>query len=377
MTEAASNHFDAIVIGSGTSAHYCITGLSRAGRKIAVIDERAYGGTCALRGCQPKKYLVANAEAIAMSRRLGGRGVDGSPHTNWAALQGLKNEFLDGHSEWVQESFESVGISTYHGRGTMVAPDAVAVGKKQLTADHIVIATGAQPRLTAIPGSEFVRDSEFFLDMPELPKRITFVGGGYISFEFAHVAALAGSEVAILHRSAQPLKAFEPEMVEVILAVSEDLGVKVVTNESPVEIREEGDGFVIEGASGARYATDLVIEATGRLPNLSVLAGDQGEVAHSPRGIAVNEHLQSTTNSRVYAIGDCVDALYQLATVADEQGKVAAHNIIHPGRRRTVDYSIVPSAVFTVPSLASVGLTEAQAIEQGRDFRIKRGRDME
>ncbi len=369
-------HYDAIVIGSGTSAYYCITGLNEAGRKVAVIDERPYGGTCALRGCQPKKYLVANAEAVAMAGHLVGKGIHEKPRTQWQALQALKNAFLDGKSEREVKDYQEEGIATYAGRATLVGRNEVEIDDGQrLTAEHIVLATGATPRVTAIPGSEHVRDSEYFLNLTDLPERIVFIGGGYISFEFAHVAAQAGSRVTILHRSARPLKAFDEDMVKVVLEASEAGGISVVTEESPVRIEEDGTGYRLTGSTGTEYGADLIIEATGRTPNLSVLEGGHGEVDHSPRGIAVNEHLQSVSNPQVYAIGDCAATEYQLAPVADEEGKVAAHNIIHEngGEKKTVDYSVVPSAVFTIPSLAAVGLTEAQAAAQNLNYRVNHG----
>ena len=192
--------FDSIVIGSGTSAYFCITALNQAGRKVAVIDEREYGGTCALRGCQPKKYLVANAEAVAMANHLVGKGIDQSSGTHWQALQALKNEFLDGIPEGEVEEFNNAGIATYSGRAMLVGRNEVEVDGQRLAAEHIVLATGASPRKTVIPGSEHTHDSEYFLNLAELPERVLFIGGGYISFEFAHVTAQAGGHATILHR---------------------------------------------------------------------------------------------------------------------------------------------------------------------------------
>ena len=364
--------FDTIVIGSGTSAYYAITGLNEAGQRVAVVDERPYGGTCALRGCQPKKYLVANAEAVAMAEHLSGRGLSAPPKTDWGELQTLKNEFLDGISEGEVEDFNEAGIATFSGRAQLTGPDEVTVNGETLRAKHIVLATGAVPRRTEIPGAEFTRDSEYFLNQPELPKRIIFIGGGYISFEFAHVAARAGSEVTILHRSARPLKQFDSDMVDIIVEASEDAGISVVVNESPARIEQEGDSYRLEAESGKRYVADLIIEATGRAPNLSVLDGGHGNVDHTHRGVTVNDHLQSVSNPNVYAIGDCADSGAMLATIADEEGKAAARNILgkDPG---PVDFSVVPSAVFTIPNLASVGLTESQAKDAGLDFRVKNG----
>ena len=368
----ANHTFDSIVIGSGTSAYFCITAINQASRKVAVIDEREYGGTCALRGCQPKKYLVANAEAVAMANHLVGKGIAQAPRTHWQALQALKNEFLDGIPEGEVEEFNNAGIATYSGRATLVDRGEVEVDGQLLAAEHIVLATGATPRKTGIPGSEYTHDSEYFLNLGELPERIVFIGGGYVSFEFAHVTAQAGGRATILHRSACPLKAFDEEMVNVVLEASRASGISVVTNEEPARIQQNGTGYIVSGKTETEYQADLIIEATGRVPNLTALEGNHGEVDSSPNGVVVNEYLQSVTNPHVYAIGDCAATQYQLAPVADQEGKVAAHNILH-GNSRAMDYSVVPSTVFTIPSLATVGLTEQQAAEQDLDFRVNQG----
>jgi glutathione reductase (NADPH) len=366
------NLFDTIVIGSGTSAHFCLTTLNKAGQKVAVVDERDYGGTCALRGCQPKKYLVANAEAVAMAKHLHGKGIDQIPMTNWQGLQSLKNEFLDGISEREVKSFKEAGISTFSGHAQLVDKNVVKVNGQQLTAKNIVIATGSTPRITHIAGAEYTHDSEYFLNMAELPERIVFIGGGFISFEFAHVAAQAGRQVTILHRSNRPLKAFDEDMVKVIIAASRESGISVVLDEAPVEILRTGSGYIVYGKNGNKYEADLIIEATGRTPNLSLLEGNRGGVDSSPKGVAVNGYLQSVSNPHIYAIGDCAASGTQLATVADEEGKIAAQNILN-GNTKKVDYSVLPSAVFTIPNLASVGLTEDEAKQKGIDFRVNHG----
>jgi glutathione reductase (NADPH) len=369
------NHqeFDTIVVGSGTSAYYAVDGLNKAGRRVAIVDERPYGGTCALRGCQPKKYLVSNAEAVAMASHLVGRGIVAGPKTDWQSLQALKKAFLDGRSEAEVKAWQEAGVTTFHGRAVMSSEDEVTVGHNRLKAQHVVLATGATPRRSEIPGAEHVRDSEHFLNLPDLPNRIVFIGGGYISFEFAHIAIHAGAEkVTILHRSSRPLKAFDQDIVKTVLKASEAEGIKVVLNESPRSVESAENGLIIQGSKGAVYEADLIIEATGRVPNLSVLKGGCGKVDSSTRGVIVNEFLQSVSNPRVYAVGDCAATDYMLAPVADEEGKTAARNILE-GNIKTIDYSVIPSVVFTIPSIGSVGLTEEQAKQQELDFRVNHG----
>jgi glutathione reductase (NADPH) len=255
----------------------------------------------------------------------------------------------------------------------MTGPDALAVGDDLLRARHIVLATGAVPRSLDIPGAGHIRGSEDFLNLSRLPERIIFIGGGYISFEFAHVAIRCGAqEVIIFNRSDQPLKRFDPDMVAILLEAGGAGGVWVRLEETATAITSGETGLTVTTTTGGRYETDLVVGAIGRVPNLSVLEGGSGEVESDARGVRVTPYLQSISNPRVYAVGDCAATGYMLAPVADAEGKAVARNIAE-GNVETIDYAVVPSVVFTIPSIASVGLGEADATEQGRDFRINQG----
>ncbi len=371
--ENSQTHFDVLVVGSGTSAYYAATGLLEGGKSLAMIDERPFGGTCALRGCQPKKYLIANAEAVASAEHLVGKGIHEAPKTDWSALQALKNEFLNGRSDNEIKEWEEEGVTTFRHRATMSGANEVTLDDgRKLTADYIILATGSTPRSTDIPGAEYVHISDDFLSLEALPSHITFVGGGYISFEFAHAAIRAGAKVTILHRSAQPLNGFDPDMVDVILEASREAGIEILLEESPVSVEKKESAYELTTTTGRRLATDFIVSATGRVPNLSALKGDQGGVEHGRKGVEVNEYLQSVSNPSVYAIGDCASLGLMLATVADDHGKIAARNILEKNTT-VVNHQVVPSAVFTIPSLGTVGLTEAQARAEGFDFRVKKG----
>ncbi|MEP4079908.1 dihydrolipoyl dehydrogenase family protein [Haloferula sp.] len=371
MSDSSDTHFDVIVIGSGTSAYYCATPLIKAGKRVAIVDERPFGGTCALRGCQPKKYLVANADAVAMARHLVGKGIVESPVTDWKALQALKNEFLEGRSEEEVKDWREAGATPIQGRARFVAEDAIEVDGQRLTAETIVIASGGSPIRADVPGKEHIGISDDFLDLAELPERIVFVGGGYISFEFAFVAAYAGADVTILQRSEQVLKLFEPEMVEIVLEAAAEIGIKVRTSEQISSVEEVDGELKITTTSDALIEAQVVIEATGRAPNLSVLDGGEGNIDHSRGGVSVNESMQSVSNPRVFAIGDCAASGPALAPVGDEHGKTVAKSILD-GDLHLPRLEVIPSAAFTIPSLASVGLTEKEAEEKGLKFRIHR-----
>ena len=364
--------FDTIIVGSGTSAYYAARRLSAGGQKVAVVDKRAYGGTCALRGCQPKKYLVANAEAIAGARHLVGHGIEAAPRTDWAALQALKNEFLDGIPEDSFNGYRKAGITPLRGDARMANENTIQIGNSHFEADHIILATGSSSRRSYLPGGDLAGTSDTFLELLELPRRIIFIGGGYIAFEFATVAAYAGSQVTILDRNKRPLPAFDPDAVQVLLEATKDTGIRFVPDEEPLAIEKNGNGLEVQGRSGTTYLADAVFETTGRTPNLEVLDGDAHGVESTLKGITVTPYLQSTSNPHVYAIGDVANTGFQLATVADQAGMIAAENILK-GNTVTLDTSVVASAVFAIPNLARVGLSEADARQRKLDFRIHRG----
>ncbi|EDY83985.1 Pyridine nucleotide-disulphide oxidoreductase domain protein [Verrucomicrobiia bacterium DG1235] len=364
--------FDTVIIGSGTSAYYAARGLQAGGQNVAVVDRQAFGGTCALRGCQPKKYLVANAEAVANARHLVGKGIVASPETDWPALQALKNEFLDGIPESSFNGYREVGITPIRGAAHLLDAHTVQVDDSTLKTKHIIIATGSSPRPLDIPGAALAGNSDTFLELPALPQRIVFIGGGYISFEFATVAAQAGSEVTILHRSSQPLKAFDPEAVATLLQATAASGIRFLPEQSPASIERSTNGLRIISTSGTVIEADCVINASGRTPNLNLLDRASISLQTSALGIAVNRYLQSPSHPNIYAIGDVADTGYQLATVADQAGIVVAENILR-GNQSPLELDAVASAVFTIPNLTRVGLSEAEARAQGKDFRIRKG----
>ncbi len=199
------------------------------------------------------------------------------------------------------------------------------------------------------------------------------IGGGYISLEFAHIARAAGAEVTVLHRGDRILKHFEAEIVDQLSLSAEEFGIRIVTNFQACGVERRNGAFAVTGNEGCGtvYEADLVVHGAGRVPNLDELHLDAGGVSHTARGVTVNEFLQSVSNPRVYAIGDASATPLQLATTADMDAAAAAENILK-GNRRKADYENVPSVVFTLPPLASVGMTEEQAVKSGARFRINR-----
>lgn len=372
---------DLIVLGTGTAAQSVAYPCREAGWSVAVVDCRPYGGTCQLRGCDPKKVLVGVADALASSRRLEGKGIVAPDlRIAWPDLQRFKRTFTDPAPARNEAGFAEAGIRMYHGVARFTGPTSVRVAGEdpaELTARHVAIATGAEPRRLGIPGEELLTTSEQFLNLEELPRRIVFVGGGYISFEFAHVAARAGASVRIVHRGERPLEGFDPDLVGQLVEVSREVGIGVSlrTAVAGVERRDGAGGPLLvrtrSGSEEGEIAADLVVHGAGRVPEIGDLAPEVAGVAFDPRrGIRVNEYLQSVSNPAVYAAGDAADSSpLRLTPVAGLEGGVVAQNLLH-GNTRTPDFTGTPTVVYTSPPLTRVGLLEREARERGLRFRV-------
>jgi len=369
-----SDRYDVAVIGTGTSAHHVVHAVASAGKRVAVIDELPYGGTCAIRGCQPKKYLVAAAEAVLRARHLVGIGVEAAPKLDWAALQASKDAFTDAVPAGTESGFAKAGAETIHGRARFTGPDAIRVGDEEIRADRIVIATGAIPRPLGIPGEELLATSEDFLNLPAMPAEVLFVGGGYISFEFAFVARAAGAAVTILQKGSRPLKQFDPFVVDVLVEAARAEGIVVETGACVDRIERRGDRLAAACEEHPEDFTlaDLVVHGAGRVPHLAPLDLAAAGVESTPRGVTVDEHLRSVSNPAAFAIGDAAGTTYQLATTADAEGQAVARTLLED-EPSAPDLALVPSVAFTQPPIAAVGLREDEARAQGLPIRVRKG----
>lgn len=362
--------YDVFVIGAGMAGAAVAKKCAKEGLKTAIADFRPYGGTCALRGCDPKKVLI---DGVALRQQVQlhlGKGLTGDVKIDWQDLMKFKDTFTSPVPKNMEKGFEKAGIDTYHAPVSFLDESTLQVGEETVSAEKIVIVTGARPRKLEEQGAQHTITSDDFLGLEELPEHVTFLGGGYISFEFAHLAARTGSRVTIIEHGPRPLKHFEQGMVDEVVRVSEEAGIDIRLNCQVQRITQQGSGFEVSMEGGEAIQTGLVISAIGRVPEVEQLDLDKGNVRHGRKGIEVNEYLQSTSNPRVYAAGDVADtAGLPLTPVAVYEGHFLATNLIK-GNSKKVNYPEIPTVVFTIPSLASVGLTERQAKEQGLDYKV-------
>jgi glutathione reductase (NADPH) len=251
------------------------------------------------------------------------------------------------------------------------------VGDHTLDGRRVLIAAGAKPADLSIEGREHLVTSEQFLEIDALPPRVLFVGGGYISFEFGHVGARVGAEVTIVHQGEQPLNAFDPDLVDLLVARSRALGIDVRLGGVVTKIRKAGTAFTVHidaQNTTLQIEAEMVVHGAGRVPEIDDLNLDEAGVRWHKHGVTVNEYLQSVSNPAVYAAGDAAaSGAPRLTPVAAYQGQIVAANLLDKQKRQTPDYTVVPSVVFTVPPLASVGLLERDAQRRGVAFDVHQG----
>jgi glutathione reductase (NADPH) len=365
--------YDVVIVGSGTSGQTAAFKLKKNGLKVAVVEKSDRpGGTCALAGCQPKKWFYEAAEAIAKARHLEGKGIVAAPQGDWAQVLEQKRQFTASIPEGTIKNLQEAGIDFVAGTATFIDGRTLAVNGKRIRAEFFLLAAGAEPMRLPIEGIEHVITSDNFLSLNRLTPSIIFIGGGFISFEFAHFAARLGSKdqrSVILEVSDRPLGAFDAEMVELLVQASEAEGIEVRTGVDIEKIEKQGKGFTVRTAQGDCFEAGLVVHGAGRTPDLEALGLDAAGIEYSQRGIAVDQRMR-TSNRRVFAVGDCA-ATVQLARVADEEASVAADNILAErdrGRKASMDYRAVPAILFTYPQFGMVGRTEADLKQDGLTY---------
>ncbi|GAA6618825.1 dihydrolipoyl dehydrogenase family protein [Scytonema sp. NUACC26] len=365
--------FDLIVIGTGVAGSTVAKQCRAAGWDVAIIDSLPFGGTCALRGCTPKKVLVDAAALMDWNHRMLQKGIDyQNIRIDWQALMRFKRTFTSPVPQKREQEYAEAGIAMFHGRARFVDETTVQVNDDTLQGRYVLIATGSKPLKLGIPGEEYVSTSDQFLELEQLPQRIIFVGGGYISFESAHVSVRAGANVQILHEGEQPLEHFDPDLVNQLVQATQDIGIDVRVNTKVKAIEKDSDYLIVRASTPdgeQTFETELVIHGASRMPDLDDLDLEKAGVKREKKGVSVNEYLQSVSNPAVYAAGDvAATGAPQLTPVANMEAEVVANNLLK-GDRQKPDYTEVPSVVFTTPTLAMVGHTEETAREKGLKFR--------
>ncbi|MEQ9642088.1 MAG: NAD(P)/FAD-dependent oxidoreductase [Alphaproteobacteria bacterium] len=367
-----TDRFDVIILGGGNAGFGASAVASEACKSIAFVEERDFGGTCPNRGCTPKKVLVAAAHALHEIERASAHGIKvAKPHLDWSALIDRKNDMISAIPDAMERAASKRG-ATFKGAARFVAPDAIEVNGRTIEGDNIVVATGSKPRPLAIPGAEHLITSDEVLSERTLPAEVVFIGGGVIALEFAHVYARAGAKVTILEALPRLLPRMDVDAVDALHGETERIGVIVRTGVQVSAIERVGEKLRIDFVHDGRALSleaDRIVNGTGRIANVDQLDLSAGNVAHDGIRVEVDEFLRSTSNPRVWVCGDALVGPAQLSPLATYEGRIVGGNIVD-GAINKPNYTAIPSCVYAVPALASVGLTEDEACESGLDVNV-------
>ncbi|HAG78344.1 MULTISPECIES: glutathione-disulfide reductase [Stutzerimonas stutzeri subgroup] len=363
--------FDLFVIGAGSGGVRAARFAAGFGAKVAVAESRYLGGTCVNVGCVPKKLLVYGAHYAEDIGQAQGYGwtIDGATF-DWKTLIANKDREIQRLNGIYRSILVDSGVTLLQAHARLVDAHTVEVEGKQYTAEHILIATGGWPHVPAIPGREHAITSNEAFYLESLPRRVLVVGGGYIAVEFASIFHGCGADTKLLYRGELFLRGFDGSLRDHLKDEMIKKGVDLQFNADIVHIDKQADGSLLATLEDGRtLEADCIFYATGRRPMLDNLGLEKAGVALDARGfIAVDDEYRTSVSS-ILAIGDVIGRV-QLTPVALAEGMAVARRLFKPEQYRKVDYTTIPTAVFSLPNMATVGLTEEEAREQGYNVTI-------
>lgn len=371
---AELRHFDLIVVGTGPAGTLIATQLAQRGKRVAIAEDRGLGGTCALRGCNPKKVLTNAAALIEQIHNATylSNGA-GAIHLDWPTLHKFQQQFVTPVPQLRREKYAKSGVHVIEGQAKFVGPNEVDIAGERYSADSFAIAAGAVPAPLDFPGDNHVLTSDDFLNLEDIPQHVVFLGGGYISLEFAIVVAACRKSVTIIDRHDHVLKGFDPTLVGLLTEHLKQRGIDSKLNDEIASVQQSEDSKLqVQTKSGLSIACDMVIHGAGRVPNVEPMNLSAANIDFDKTGIFVDAYLRSRSNPSVCVAGDCVAGeTAKLTPTAEYHAQIVAKNLAseHPTNRR--GEVVIPAVAFTVPCLASVGISEQKAREEGRQVSIR------
>jgi glutathione reductase (NADPH) len=356
----AAYDYDLVTLGAGSGGVRASRMSAQMGATVAIVESSRVGGTCVIRGCIPKKLLVYGAHFADDFEDAASYGwtLD-EPKFDWAKLIAAKSKEIDRLNGVYISVLQKAGVEIVMGRARLADPHTVQVGDRRLTAKNILVATGARPFLPSIPGIEHAVVSDDIFDMQALPKRIAIIGGGYIALEFAGIFHGLGSEITIVVRSDKVLRGFDDDMRQALQGEMEKKGAVFHCGTEVKAIAKTKTGLQLSLSTGKPCEVDLVLYATGRIPNTQGIGLEEAGIKLNDAGAVAVDDYSKTSLDHIYAVGDVTNRL-NLTPVAIAEGAAVARSLF-AGTPSKADHRDVPTAVFSQPSLAGVGLTEAEA----------------
>jgi len=370
-----SKHYDVFVIGSGIAGQTAAKACIKEGLSVAISDKREFGGTCALRGCDPKKIILQFADLVKQSQQLKKLGVTKLPKIKWKDVQRFKSTFTKPVPAATEENLSNLGMDLYHQSPKFISENEVMVEGKKISADKFVIATGYVPRKLDIEGAKFLKESEDILNLKRLPKSAIFLGSGYVGMEFCYLLATMGCKVTMIETEDRILSPFDQFLTDKLTSHLEASGVKFIFNATPTEIEKLKKNrrvkYLHKGKTKTKKARKI-INSAGRVPAINKLDLEKANINFDNSGVLVNDFMQNTSNKNVYACGDVSSKSLPLTPLSGLQGYIAGHNIIN-GNKKEFQNPLVPSVVFTQPQISTVGYSQEEAEKRYKNVKIYQG----
>lgn len=355
--------FDLFVIGAGSGGVRASRVAANHGARVGICEDSRVGGTCVIRGCIPKKFMVYASHFAEHFEDAADYGWHLGPRSfSWPKFKAAKDKEIDRLNQIYHRLLDGAGVSLVKGRGTMVDAHTVDVDGRKVTADKILIATGGWPFKPKIGGIDHAITSNEFFELEEQPRRVIVVGGGFIAVEFAGILNGLGSEVIQIYRGEQILRGFDSDVRATLAQEMRKKGVDIQVESNIQHIEKTASGLIVTCEDGAILETDCVLYATGRAPKTAGLNLEAVGVELKKNGAVVVDKYSQTSVENIYAVGDVTDRI-NLTPVALNEGLCFADTVFG-GRERVMDHENVASAVFSQPSVATVGLTEQEAREK-------------
>ena len=364
--------YDIIAIGGGSGGIATMNRAGEHGAKAAVIEEKKLGGTCVNVGCVPKKIMWYGAQIAESIHKYGpdyGFTSTGSEF-DYATLRQNREAYIDRARSSYDGSFKRNGVDLIEGRAEFVDAHTVSVNGELIRANHIVIATGAHPHIPAIPGAELGGSSDDVFAWEELPESVAILGAGYIAVELAGVLHTLGVKTDLFVRRERPLRGFDSYIVESLVQEMANTGLNLHTHKIPAKLEETEQGIRIHFEDGSTHTASQVIWATGRRPNVEGLQLEKAGVTLNERGFIQVDEYQNTVVDGIYALGD-VTGEKELTPVAIKAGRTLSERLFNGKTNAKMDYTTIPTVVFSHPAIGTVGLTEEEAIKEYGQENVK------
>lgn len=372
MTASESSHYDLIVIGGGSGGLASAQRAAEYGARVAVIESGRLGGTCVNVGCVPKKIMWNAAAAAHAIHDAAGSGFStGSVDHDWAALKKKRDAYIERLNGIYANNLTNKNIDCHAGYGVFEDAGKIRVNGNLLTADRIFIAVGGRPVVPDIPGAELGITSDGFFELESLPEKVAMVGSGYISVELAGMLKSLGAEVSLFARKDSVLRDFDALLQESLLETMASDGINLHLHTTPQRVEQSAAGLTLESTDGKQFGPfDSLIWAIGREPMTAELGLDAAGIATDERGYIPVDKFQATNRPDVFALGD-VTGRAQLTPVAIAAGRRLADRLYGGMTDRYLDYSNIPTVVFTHPPIGTCGMTEQEArAEYGDDIKV-------